>query len=189
MFKVEVENILKEYVNFYDEFEPNEIVRFDVWFGRVISKEENGKYKVILSTPDGLKKKILSGEQLKHSYPIEFASEWNGCGGNATDILVDEEWNEIKENHPIVYENCLMKVASNTSYGAMLKDWVFEFLMSEKNPKQGKPGTVIDAVKNADFGPIMKYVELGEQLHDAIIRLWKEALYVTEDKMNVFMSY
>ena len=185
MFRTKIEQILKE----YDDFKPGDLIRLDLWFGRVLEHIQPDVYKVSISTPDGIKTQEVSKDQMELSFPIEFATNWNGCGGNATDILTDEEWNEIKANHPQIYENQLKNVANNTNYGAMLNEWIFEFLMSEKNPKSGKPGTVINAVKDADFGPIMKYVNPGEQLHDAIIRLWKEALYVTEDKKNVFMSY
>lgn len=185
MFRAKVEKVLKE----FDDFKPGDIVRLDLWFGRVLEHIQPDMYKVSVSTPDGIQTKTISKDQMQPSYPMEFISNWNGCGGNTTDLLTDEEWIDVKANHPQIYEDCLKRVASNTNYGNLLEDWIFEFLMSDKNQKQGKPGTVIDAVKNADFGPIMKYMNPGEQLHDAIIRLWKEALYVSEDKRNVFMSY
>ena len=115
---------------------------------------------------------------------------WNGCGGNTTDLLTEQEWFEIKQNHQIIYEDCLKKVAMNTSYGSMLPEWIFEFLMSEDNHLQTfKPGTVIDRIKDADYGPVIKYMKPGEELNDAILRLQKEALYMTPDNKNVLMSY
>lgn len=185
MFRTKVEQILKE----YDDFKPEDIVRLDLWFGRVLEHIQPDVYKVSVATPDGIKTMEIAKDKMELSYPIEVAMNWNGCGGSTTDILTDEDWNRIKANHPTIYKNQLINSATNTNYGSSLEDWIFEFLMSDKNPKQGKPENVIDAVKDADFGPIMKYVKPGEQLHDAIIRLWKEALYVTEDKRNVFMSY
>lgn len=185
MFKTKLEQILKE----YEDFKPGDLVRIDLWFGRVLEHVQPDMYKVRVVTSDGSREELVPKDQMQIAFPVEFASTWNGCGGNTTDILTDEEWNEIKANHPEIYKNSLKNVAANTNYGSLLEDWIFEFLMSEKNQKNGKPGTVIDAVKNANFGPIMKYTNPGEQLHDAIIRLWKEALYVSDDKRNVFMSY
>ena len=185
MFRNKVEQILKE----YDDFKPGDLVRLDLWFGRVLEHTQPDMYKVSVATPDGKIVKDVSKDQLVIATPIEFAMSWNGCGGSTTDILTDEEWNQIKANHPSIYENQLRNTAKNTSDGELLRDWIFEFLMSDKNPKNGKPELVIDAVKDANFGPIIKYMNPGEQLHDAIIRLWKEALYVSEDKKNVFMSY
>lgn len=185
MFKTKVEQILKE----YDDYRPGDLVKIDLWFGRVLEHIQPDMYKVSVATPDGIRTQAISKDKMQLSNPTEFVMNWNGCGGNTTDILTDEEWDEIKTNFPDIYKDCLQKVAMNTNYGSLLEDWIFEFLMSDKNQKQGKPGTVIDAVKDADYGPIMKYMNPGEQLHDAIIRLWKEALYVSEDKRNVFMSY
>ena len=185
MYRLIVEQLLKE----YDDYKPGDLVRIDLWFGRILEHIQPDMYKVNVATSDGIVPEEISKDQLSLSYPVEFAAQWNGCGGNTTDILTDEEWNEIKENHPAIYQDCLKKIAVNTSYGSLLQDWIFEFLMSDKNQIQGKPGTVIDQVKDADFGPIMKYAEPGEELNDTIIRLKKEALYVSPDNKYVFMSY
>ena len=176
---------MKEYKN----YAPGDLVKVDVWFGRVIEQIQPNMYIVDLVTPDGHKRSEISGDDMSLSYPIEFASNWNGCGGSTTDVLTDNEWNDIKMNHPFIYKNCLKNVAMNTSYGSILPEWIFEFLMSEKNKLQGKPSIVIDKVKNANFGSIMKFMNPGENLNDAIIRLMKEALYITEDNKFVFMSY
>lgn len=180
-----VEQMLKE----YDDYKPGDLVRIDVWYGRILEHIQPDMYKVNVATPDGLRVQELSKNQFSLSYPVEFAANWNGCGGNTTDILTSDEWDNIKANHPVIYRNCLEKVAMNTANGSLLEDWVFDFLMSDKNTVQGKPGTVIDRVKNADFGPIMKYMQPGEELHDAIIRLKKDALYLTPNNKYVFMSY
>ena len=180
-----VEQMLKE----YDDYKPGDLVRVDLWFGRILEHLQPDTYKVNVSTPDGLQVQELSKDKFSLSYPVEFAVNWNGCGGNSTDVLTVSEWENIKSNHPVVYRNCLEKVAMNTNYGSLLEDWIFEFLMSDKNKIQGKPGTVIDRIKNADFGPIAKYMKPGEELNDAIIRLKKEALYITPDNRYVVMSY
>ena len=174
----------------FDDYKPGDLVRINLWYGRVLNHEPSSEYyDVNVATPDGIIRKNLSKNDFSLSYPIEFAMNWNGCGGDTTDILTDEEWNEIKANHPIIYQDCLRKVAMNTSYGSLIKDWVFEFLMTDKNTLQGKPGTVIRKLRKANYGPIMRYVRDGEELNDAIIRLRKEAVYVTPDNKYVFMSY
>ncbi len=185
MYRLKVEQVLKE----YDDYTAGDLVRMQLWFGRILEHTQPDAYKIDVATPDGIRPQMLSKGTFSLSYPIEVAINWNGCGGNTTDLLTNEEWNTIKANHPVVYRNCLEKVAMNTSTGSMLESWIFDFLMSDKNTVQGKPGTVIDKVKDADFGPIMKYMLPGEELNDAIIRLKKDALYVTPDNKHVFMSY
>lgn len=182
MLKTKIEQILRE----YDDFKPGDLVRLDVWFGRVLEHIQPDVYKVQFSTDDGYKVEEVSKDRLVISSPIEYSFVWNGC---SPDLLTDEEWQEVKSNHPYQYLSSLKTVAAKTDEGSMLEDWIFEFLMSDKNPKKGKPEDVIRAVKNADYGSITKYMTPGEQLHDAIMRLWKEALYVSEDNRNVFMSY
>lgn len=174
----------------FDDYKPGDLVRINLWFGRIFAHEPSSEYYDIdVSTPDGITKQRFTKDQFSLSYPIEVAMNWNGCGGNTTDLLTNEEWNDIKANHPIIYEDCLKKVAMNTSEGSLVKDWVFDFLMTDKNTLNGKPGRVIDAVKKSNYGPIMRYVRDGEELNDAIIRLRKEAIYVTPDNKYVFMSY
>lgn len=185
MYRLKVEQMLKE----YNDYKPGDLVRINNSYGRIFRYTEPDAYDIDVATPEGIMKKRYSKNQFSLSYPIEFAMNWDGKDGNRTDILTDEEWNDLKANHPVIYEDCLRKVASNTDYGSMIENWVFKFLMSDKNTLNGKPGTVIGELRKANYGPIMKYARPGEELNDTIIRLKKEAVYVTPDNKHVFMSY